>query len=309
MSYFPNAGSFAISRIPFLFLIVLLCTNACSRVEDQQLDFAKAPPEAIIQQVKTRVPDATQINFSPVVPGKIWLAHTYSASKIHQLAVSRSALLLHLSSYSKAPPQDIQNALGNLDFPAGIFDETKEVQDPGNPGYREFQSVYVIRNERFLLTSKAEPGSGRLSVNIHPRAYSQFVSTDFDDLPSAIQKLPVSRNGFQSVTITEEGNGVIFQLQFRDGVLEVSDDLEILYSDLGDTADIAHADLPGQISEWVGSNPPPAGLSDFSCRQFRFGNEQGYRVIFQNSMQKVHLFFDISGKLRYQYFTASIPAS
>ncbi len=309
MSYFHKAGYFTIGSIRFFCVIALLCINACSRVEDQQLDFVKTPPESIIQQVKSRVPDATQINFSPVVPGKIWLARTYSASKIHQLAVSRSVLLLHLSTYSDAPPQDIQSVVRNLDFPAGIFDDTKEVQDPGNPGYREFQSVYVIRSERYLLTSKAEPGSGSLSINIHPRAYSQFVSTDFDDLPSGIQKLPVNRDGFQSVTITEEGNGVIFQLQFRDGILEVSDDLEILYSDLGsNTADVVLNDLPGQMREWLAGNPPPAGLSDFSCRQFRFGDKEGYRVIFQNDSQKIHLFFDISGKLRYQYFTASIPA-
>ncbi len=310
MLYFRKAGCFSIRNIQFFFLAVLLGTNACSRVEDQQLDFVKTPPEAIIQLVKSRVPDAAQINFSPIVPGKVWLGVTYSASKIHHLAVSRKALLVHLSNYGSVPPEDIGNLIRGLDFPYGIFGETRQVQDPANPGYREFQTVYVVKGERFLVTSKPDQGkNGYIDINVHPRAYSQFVSTDFDDLPSGIQKLPVSRNGFQRVTITEEGNGVVFQLQFRDGILEVNDDLEILYSDLGDDMiDIARTDVPVRISEWIGSNPPAASLSNFSCRQFRFGGQEGYRVVFQNETQKLHLFFDISGKLRYQYFTASIPA-
>ncbi len=308
MLYFRKAGRFTVRNIQFFFLTALLGTNACSRVEDQQLDLVKTPPDAVIQLVKNRVPDATIIKVSPVVPGKVWLGVTYSASKVHHLAVSRKALLLHVSS--SALPQDIGNLIQGLDFPYGVFGETRQVQDPVNPEYREFQTVYVVKGERFLVTSKPDPVKvGYIDINMHPRAYSQFVSTDFDDLPSGIQQLPVSRSEFQSVTLTEEGNGVVFQLQFRDGILEVNDHLEVLYSDLGgDTTDVARADLPVQISEWIGSNPPPAALGDFSCRLFRFGGEKGYRVVFQNETQKLHLFFDISGKLRYQYFTASIPA-
>lgn len=309
MLYFLKTRHFTIKNIQFFFLAALLGASACSRVEDQQLDFAKTPPEAIIQLVKSRVPDAMQINFSPVVPGKVWLGVTYGASKIHHLAVSRKTLLLHLSSYGSVPPGDIENLIRSLDFPFGVFGETRQVQDPGNPGYREFQTVYVVKGERFLLTSKQDPRkAGYVDINVHPRAYSQFISTDFDDLPSDILKLPVSRDSFQSVTVTEEGNGAVFQLQFKDGILEVSDKLVVLYSDLSNnTTDIARNDLPAQITEWIAGNPPPAALSGFSCRRFRFGDQEGYRLIFQNDTQKMHLFFDISGKLRYQYFTASAP--
>lgn len=309
MWYFRKTGRFVPEPALFFLLVVLLCASACSRVDDKQPDFAKTPPEAIIQQVKNRVPDATQISFSPVVAGKVWLARTYGTSKMHVLAVSRKVVLLHLSTYTDAPPEDIRKAIPDLYLPAGIFAETKEAQNPGNTGYREFQSVYVVKSERFLLTCRTDPADNRyINVNLHPRAYSQFVSTDFDDLPPGIQKLPASWNGFQRVTITEEGNGAVFQLQFKDGILEVSDMLEVLYSDLGNnTTDVARDELPGQITEWIAGNPPPAGLSGFSCRRFRFADQEGYRLIFQNDTQKMHLFFDISGKLRYQYFTASAP--
>ncbi len=308
MSYSRKARLFTARSIQFFLLLTLPGINACSRIDDQQPDFAKTPPEAIIEQIKIRIPDATQINFSPVVPGKVWIGTTYGMSKIHQLSVSRKTLLQHLSAYGEAPPPDIERAVRSLDFPAGIFAGTKMAEDQAITGYKEYQSVYIVKNERYLLTSKAGSGNdGYIHINVHPRAYSQFVSTDFDDLPAGIRKLPVSWSGFRSVTMTEEGNGVVFQLEFGDGILEVNNDLEILYSDLGgNTTDIDRTGLPGPISEWIGSNPPPSGLNRFSCRLFRFGGQNGYRVIFQNETQKLHLFFDISGKLRYQYFTAAI---
>lgn len=280
--------------------------SSCSQIQDRQ-DEPTAIPDLTIQLVKDRLPDAPNIKFTPFTPGKVWLAEAYSDSEVHDIFVSRSRILSHMRSHSHAP-QDVTEVVKTLSIRNSLLARTRKGSTTGNSTTEEYQIDLILDGNRHLLTCSIQNnGTKRYQLTTHPRAYRQFTTTSFDDLPTEIQQLPVSRGDFKSATITEEGNRAVFQLSFTSAVLEVNDRLDILFSNLeAPPVAINPDDLPVAAREWLIHNPQPAELSGMVYEHFRFHNKTGFRLTFHSNHEKAYVFFDESGNFRYRYVTADL---
>jgi hypothetical protein len=153
-----------------LFFLLIFGIIACSKVQDQQIQ-PESVPEAIVALVGERVPGAVGVNFTPVIPRKIWMANAYYASTMHRFFVSRTQILEHYRGIAYLNNEGIQQIIQEASIGEYGFLTTPWVSEINKPGEIKYQSDFALDGERHLFTpvnSKFTfiPG---FTINLKPR--------------------------------------------------------------------------------------------------------------------------------------------
>lgn len=286
-----------------LFFLLIYGIIACSKVQDQQIQ-PESVPEAIVALVGERVPGAVGVNFTPVIPRKIWMANAYHASTMHRFFVSRTQILEHYRGIAYLNNEGIQQIIQEASIGEYGFLTTPWVSEINKPGEIKYQSDFALDGERHLFTCHERKGPpGEFEIHLYPRVYNQFETTNYADLPDPIQDLLPARN-FVKAIMTEEGNRVYFHLELKNGVIEIDDDLRLFYSNVdGSAQTISELDLPQRARDWLAEHPISEKLPLSSYEKYTFRGTEGYRVVFSNSVEKKYLHFDNLGKNLYHYYS------
>lgn len=284
-------------------LLASIGLTSCSSVQDQQV-LPATTPEEVIRRVGERLPDASGVVFRPVIAGKIWLANAYASSTTHNIFVSRTQILVHLRNIGYLNSAPIRQIVGESTFGTGEITIAR-ISEIVNAGETEYQADFALKGQRYLLTCKEiEAGQTRYEMTLHPRAYNQFETKNYDDLPNEVKGL-VSPGDFRNAVITEEGNGAVFQLELAGGILEIDDDMNVLFSSMGSVQDMPGDQLLPSITEWLQANPVSSRLNGPVCQKFIFRETEGYRLIYSANNEKKYLFFDKFGENLYHYYSLS----
>jgi len=285
-----------------LFLLLLFGVLSCSKVQDQQVE-PETVPEHMVALVGERVPGAVGVNFTPLIPRKLWTASAYASSTMHLFFVSKSEILEHFrgKSLNSQPIRDIVSAAS---FGQNGIIGVSWISEISKPGEIRYQSEYSLRGQRYLLTCLEKQGSpSRYEMRLYPRVYNHFETTNYADLPEKIQALFTARDFIKAV-MTEEGNRVYFHLELNKGTMEVTDDMRLFFSDFdADVQTITEEQLPQAARDWLADNPAPARLSEVTYVKFTFRNTTGYRVVFSDEAEKKYVHFDNLGKNIYHYYS------
>ena len=277
-------------------------------------------PAWVIENLKTKFPDAQQAVYKAIEENRLWEATFVSDNKKYYAALATNGVVVSYVLFGSISSDIFDSIVKKTSFPKGEFLNYREnTTQLSNSTVPELSAQYVVDAKQYLFTWYPFDNSRKKYVVRIEKYYKfNYTTNIFSNLPLNGQKLFKDNNLVQreNTTYVDESNkkrywSVGLSADNKTVDYFLNHEGGILYSSLNFTATYnKSADFPPFAQEYIATNaqqfmnfPIQSGV------KFEDNGQIGYRFILYKAspnLETYYLYFDASGKLTYLTYEALI---
>lgn len=151
--------------VKYITILIFLTFTACNRVKDLQPIDTEKIPEAVVQLLTDKYPNAREVAFTNIEKDYLWEAKYTSDGLLYYAALNTNRILVVYKSVNPVVEDSLKQTFLTLKPKGGIFSDFREVVDygtqNGSAGNKYYIADYLLNGTKYVA-----------SWNIYPEVYS-----------------------------------------------------------------------------------------------------------------------------------------
>lgn len=303
-----------------IYYVLSFLLFSCNSINDFQPKDQENIPASVIEDLKSKFPNAQQVVYKAIEEDKLWEATFISDSKKYYAALATSGVVASYILSSGISSSIFDLIVEKISFPRGSFSNFRENTRLSNTGTSpELSAKYVIDSKDYIFTwFPLDNSRKKFVIQIQDYYKFNYTTNIFNNLPPNSQKIFKNNNlaqrestiylneanekTYRSVGLSADNKTVDYLFNHNGNILYSSQNFTITYN--------KSADFPAFAQQYLATNETQ--FKNFPIQsgvKFEDNGQIGYRFILYKAypnLETYYLYFDESGKLTFLTYEALV---